>query len=45
MKQMYDDADLKGMLDPDAYSKLHREMVEAGMDVKGNTQHEVQSDQ
>ena len=31
MKDMYNDADLKDMLNPDAYTQLHREMVEAGI--------------
>ena len=31
MKEMYSDADLKGMLNPDAYSDLEREMKDAGI--------------
>ena len=35
MKEMYNDADLKDMLNLDAYNELHREMEEAGLKVDG----------
>ena len=31
MKEMYADSDLKDMLNPDAYSDLHREMKDASI--------------
>ena len=37
MKEMYNDPDLMEMLQRDAYNELHREMEEAGMNVKGTT--------
>ena len=40
MKEMYNDVDLKKMLDPEAYSELHREMTRAGI-VKGEKVHTV----
>ena len=38
MKDMYNDADLKDMLNPDAYTQLHRDMEEAGLKTDDKSQ-------
>ena len=36
MEEMYSDPDLMGMINPNAYTELHREMEEAGIHVEGH---------